>query len=345
MICRPEKRNKNKHEKTVNRSVLWKVEKNAGMPSISYTLTEKLFRHTLMAVMGSGTREEFIEYVYSMSSRRLLEVPSSSWQAKYDYMESEEEEMTLIKIAPKNRKGSSGDAAGHAGRRKLVFYLTGDGLYEPPTLADFDLCGGIVDHTGCDVWLVGYPLIPQAKPLEIMESVYGIYRRALEEYAPEDITLMGLSSGGALCLGICFYTKEKETGLPLPGRILLQSPPLCSPPTEQQLEKMSPLEHKDVTSGLGYFKYLAAISSFMGTEYLVRPMKYRMEGFPPIDLFYGTHELAYAFLDDFTEKCEREGVKLTVHLGKGMMRCWCLLGKTPEAKQVREEYWQILCKE
>ncbi len=309
------------------------------MPSISYTLTEKLFRHTLMAVMASGTKEEFIEYVYSMSSRRLLEVPSSSWQGKYDYSESEEEEMTLVKIGPKKRKG---DASGHTGRRKLVLYLTGDGLYEPPTLADFDLCGGIVDHTGCDVWLVGYPLIPQAKPLEIMESVYGIYRRALEEYAPADITLMGLSSGGALCLGICFYTREKETGLPLPGRILLQSPPLCSPPTEEQLAVMKTLESKDVTAGIGYFKYLAAISSFMGAEYLVRPMKYSMEGFPPIDLFYGTHELACAYLDDFREKCAGENVSLTVHTGEGMMRCWCLLGKTPEAKKVREEYWKII---
>lgn len=301
------------------------------MPSLKYKMTAGLFKHTVKSMLSDGTKEQFIDYVYSMAPKRALEVPSQSWQNKFRYEEVEEDEMTVIKIGPKK---STSD--------KLVLYYTGDGLYQPPSAADFEVCGDIVKNTGIEVWLVSYPLITSTKPEGIMHSVYMKYLDALKEYKPENITLMGLSSGGTIALGLCFFIREKHPEQPLPGRILLQSPMLCSPPTEEQLAKMKEIEPDDVLLGTNYFRYLAATASFMGYEYLVRPMKYSMEGFPPVDLFYGTAECAYAYLEDFRKRCAQDHVSLNVHIGEGMMKCWCLLTATPEAKKVKEEYYKIL---
>lgn len=301
------------------------------MPSIAYKITERLFRHTVRAVMSGGSKEEFLDYVYSMASRRKLEVPSKELERRFDYSEVEQDELTVIKLAPKGRAPEG-----------LTLYMTGDGLYEPPSSADFSLCADIVENTGRSVWLVSYPLITSEKPERIMEIEYDVYREALKEYSAENISLMGLSSGGALCLGICFYIKQKETGDPYPESLILQSVPLGSPPLEEQILAMSRISEKDVTSSLEYFIYLAAIAPYMGCEYLIRPMKHDMRGFPPIDIFYGTNEMAYAYLEDFEKKCGDEEVPLRVHIGEDMMKCWCLLKKTPEAGEIREEYYKIL---
>ena len=301
------------------------------MPSISYKLTAQLFNHTVKSIMD-GTKQGFIDYVYSMAAKRGLEIPHASWRKKYNFQALELDEMTVIKLAPPDHNRTDG----------LIMYFSGDGLYQPPSAADFELCGDLVDNTGKAVWLVSYPLVPNAGAEEIVKSSYDVYLRALKEYAAENIIFMGLSSGCCVAMGICFYIKENGLETAFPSRMLLQSPPLSSPPTPGQFELMKEIEPRDVTVPAVYFQYLAAITNFKGYEYLVRPLKHDMSGFPPIDVFYGTAEMAYAFLDDLTEKCSRAGVSLTPHIGKDMMRCWCLLAKTPEAKNVKKEYYRIL---
>ena len=49
-----------------------------------------------------------------------------------------------------------------------------------------------------------------------------------------------------------------------------------------------------------------------------------------------------AYLNDFKEVCKRYGVKLNVHIGKGMMHCWGAMEFVPEACAVRQEYFKVL---
>ena len=62
----------------------------------------------------------------------------------------------------------------------------------------------------------------------------------------------------------------------------------------------------------------------------------------PIDVFYGTREVMIAFLKDFQETCRKCGVPLKTHIGKGMMHCWGAMEFVPEAKAVRQEYFEAL---
>ena len=300
------------------------------MPSIKYKMTEKLFFHTVKSIMGDS-RMAFVDYVFSMAKKRKLEVPSARWQAGYKYEESEEGETTLIKIASKQ---SQGEAA--------ILYLTGDGLFQPPALADFELCGDLADHTGRDVWLLSYPLIPTAGPAAIMEAVLTAYQQASDQYGPGKVAVMGLSSGCLAGLGICFEMLAAGKKDMLPPLLLLQSPPLRIPPSEDQMEVMRGMEDRDCVFPADYYSWLSLIADYTGHEYLIRPLDMDMKEFPEIYAFFGEYETACAYADELEEKCATDGVKLTAEIGKQMMHNWCLLGNTPEARSLRRRFYDIL---
>jgi hypothetical protein len=44
----------------------------------------------------------------------------------------------------------------------------------------------------------------------------------------------------------------------------------------------------------------------------------------------------------YLKVCRKYGVELNVHIGKGMMHCWGAMDFVPEAKAVRQEYFQAL---
>lgn len=300
------------------------------MPSIKYKMTEKLFFHTVKSIMGDS-RMAFVDYVFSMAKKRKLEVPSARWQAGYKYEESEEGETTLIKIASKQ---SQGEAA--------ILYLTGDGLFQPPALADFELCGDLADHTGRDVWLLSYPLIPTAGPAAIMEAALTAYQQASDQYGPGKVAVMGLSSGCLAGLGICFEMLAAGKKDMLPPLLLLQSPPLRIPPSEDQMEVMRGMEDRDCVFPADYYSWLSLIADYTGHEYLIRPLDMDMKEFPEIYAFFGEYETACAYADELEEKCATDGVKLTAEIGKQMMHNWCLLGNTPEARSLRRRFYDIL---
>lgn len=300
------------------------------MPSIKYKMTEKLFFHTVKSIMGDS-RMAFVDYVFSMAKKRKLEVPSSRWQAGYIYEETEDGETTLIKLASKK---SPHDA--------LVLYLTGDGLFQPPALADFELCGDLADHTKRDIWLLSYPLIPSAGPAAIMECVLHTYEQALEHYAPERIAVMGLSSGCLTAMGICFELLKKGRGEMLPQLLLLQSPPLRIPPSEEQMAQMREIENRDCVFTADYYEWLSYITDYGDLGYFTAPLDLDMRGFPEIFAFFGEYETASTYAEELQEKCGKDGVKLSLQIGEKMMHNWCLLGNTPEAAAVRRRFYEIL---
>lgn len=84
------------------------------------------------------------------------------------------------------------------------------------------------------------------------------------------------------------YIRHDNIDIPLPGKLVLQSPVLAT-----------------------------------GDDaYLLSPLLYDLSGFPEIDVFYGTREVMIAYLKDFQKTCRRYGVKLNTHIGKDMMHCW-----------------------
>ena len=105
---------------------------------------------------------------------------------------------------------------------------------------------------------------------------------------------------------------------------------------------MAKLSKLDVMIPPRFFDNIAPVLATGDEAYLLSPLLFDLTGFPSIDIFYGTHEVMFAYLEDFRAASKKYGVTLNVHIGKGMMHCWGAMDFVPEAKKVRKEYFASL---
>ena len=143
-------------------------------------------------------------------------------------------------------------------------------------------------------------------------------------------------------MSLCVYIRSEQPDIPLPGKLVLQSPGLQVPPSDKQKAEMEKRKKDDVMIPPRFFDNIAPVLAKEKEAYLLSPILSNLTGFPPIDVFYGTREVMIAYLPDLQEACKRYGVPLNVHIGEGMMHCWGALEFMPEAKAVRQEYFAAL---
>ena len=225
---------------------------------------------------------------------------------------------------------------------KAVLYLFGGGYILPPDQGDLILCGQMAKNCNAEVWFPLYPMAPEHRLIETLQSTLEVYREMLKKYDPDDIRFFGTSSGGGQAMSLCIYIKSKQPEISLPGKLVLQSPGLQVPPSKTQREEMNRRSRTDVMIPPRFFDNIAPVLATDEEAYLLSPMLYDLTGFPEIDIFYGTREVMIAYLRDFKRVCGKYGVKLNVHIGQNMMHCWGAMEFMPEARAVRKEYFKAL---
>ncbi len=207
---------------------------------------------------------------------------------------------------------------------------------------DIILCGQIAKNCNAEVWFPLYPMAPEYRLVETLQSTLKVYRDILKKYDAVDVRFFGTSSGGGQAMSLCVYIKHENIDVPLPGKLVLQSPGLQVPPSESQKIEMNKRSKADVMIPPGFFDSIAPVLATGDETYLLSPLLYDLTGFPETDIFYGTREVMIAYLKDFQAACKKYGVKLNTHIGKGMMHCWGAMEFVPEAKAVRREYFEAL---
>ena len=143
-------------------------------------------------------------------------------------------------------------------------------------------------------------------------------------------------------MSLCVFIRQEHNDIPLPGKLVLQSPGLQVPPSESQMREMEKRKKNDVMIPPRFFTNIAPFLATGDEAYLLSPLLYDLSGFPEIDVFYGTKEVMIAYLDDFQKVCNKYGVVLHSHIGKDMMHCWGAMEFVPEARAVRQEYFKAL---
>lgn len=229
-----------------------------------------------------------------------------------------------------------------ASPKKAVLYLFGGGYILPPDPGDLILCGQIAKNCDAQVWFPLYPMAPGHRLSETLASTCEVYKEMLKSFDSENIRFFGTSSGGGQALSLCVYIKDKNLNLPLPKKLVLQSPGLQVPPSDRQRQFMKKLAKKDVMIPPGFFNSIAPVLTDENDAYLLSPVLYDLSGFPAIDIFYGTNEVMIAYLQSMKKACKKYSVPLKIHIGKGMMHCWGAMEFIPEAKTVRREYFAAL---
>lgn len=226
--------------------------------------------------------------------------------------------------------------------KRAVLYLFGGGYILPPDPGDIVLCGQMSENCDAEVWFPLYPMAPEHRLAETLQSTLNVYQEMLKRFNSDDVRFFGTSSGGGQAMSLCVYIKSRHPEVPLPGKLVLQSPGLQVPPSETQKIEMNKRSKTDVMIPPRFFDNIAPVLATGEESYLLSPLLYDLTGFPEIDVFYGTREVMIAYLEDFKRVCNEYGVKLNVHIGQDMMHCWGAMEFVPEAKAVRREYFKAL---
>lgn len=302
------------------------------MPSIQANIISGLFRLIGVNKMLDKQGEDFQKLLssYEEKQKKPLKIPYNKMQ---DFnIETKNIDGTICYVVSK--KGMK--------PKRGVLYLFGGGYILPPNPGDIILCGQIAENSGAKVWFPLYPMAPEHKLVETLSSTLSVYRDMLAEYNAEDIRFFGTSSGGGQAMSLCVYIRHEKIDIPLPSKLVLQSPGLQVPPSESQRVEMNMRSKTDVMIPPRFFDNIAPVLASGEDAYLLSPLLYDLTDFPEIDIFYGTREVMIAYLKDFEEACKKYRVKLNIHIGQDMMHCWGAMEFVPEAKTVRQEYFAAL---
>lgn len=303
------------------------------MPSIRYKIVETLLKILSVNKMLDKQGGEFDQLLekYKAEQKKALKVPYKKLKLKFEVETKSIEGTTCYVVREKGKNPE-----------KAVLYLFGGGYILPPDPGDLILCGQIAENSEAEVWFPLYPMAPEHRLVETLQSTYRVYETILQKYNAENVRFFGTSSGGGQALSLCMYIRHENLPVPLPGKLVLQSPGLQVPPSEEQKKEMAKRKNLDVMIPPRFFDNIAPVLVSSEEAYLLSPILFDMTGFPPMDIFYGTHEVMIAYLKDMQTVCKKYGVSLTAHIGEGMMHCWGAMGFVPEAKAVRQEYFKAL---
>lgn len=303
------------------------------MSSIRYQMVRTLFKVIGVKKMLDKQGEDFEELLaeYQEKQKKPLKVPYKKLEQDFDV---ENKTISGIVCYVVREKGKF--------PKNAVLYLFGGGYILPPDPSDLILCGQIAKNACAEVWFPLYPMAPEHRLVETLQSTYHVYQEILKKHDAENVRFFGTSSGGGQALSLCMYIRHENLPVSLPGKLVLQSPGLQVPPSESQKAEMEKRKKADVMIPPRFFDSIAPVLAPGDEAYLLSPILFDLTGFPPIDIFYGTDEVMIAYLPDMQAACKKYGVQLNTHIGEGMMHCWGAMEFVPEAKAVRQEYFKAL---
>lgn len=223
---------------------------------------------------------------------------------------------------------------------KANLFIIGGGMVSAPRPASVKKALRFAKETGLDLYVPYYPLCTDYPLTKAYEMIHATYREMLRHYAPENISVLGTSSGGNLALGMVPYINESAPDVPMPGYIMAISPRTCVA-SEEEWRRMLELDKKDVAIPAQYMKTAEVIMRHGDDsvpEYMLRLQKGSFEHCPFVTFIYGSDETLYACAPSFEAAMRRCGAEYELIVGEGMFHCYPVF---PLCKEAREG-WDMM---
>ena len=221
----------------------------------------------------------------------------------------------MFKISPKS--GGSGS---------VILFLHGGGGMMCPTVLHYRMAADLVRQTGADLYFPFYPLAPEETVTESVLHARKVYDALLKEHDSKSITIIGDSAGAVLTVSVCGYTDKKPNGA------VLISPGVGIERNDGKMERMEKYDTILSMKTINLIKkYWLRDADIAGPDINVIDRDY--SGFPPMLLYYGTHELFYPYIGELIDRINESGVMLTVHEGKDLCHDWAIADVIPEGRK------------
>lgn len=224
------------------------------------------------------------------------------------------------------------------GNETKILYLHGGAYIRGFGRIHWDFFNTLIKKTGCTVIAPDYPLAPESNYKDSFEMLTQIYEDLILNDKPENLILMGDSSGGGFALA--FAQKMLTENKPMPRRIILLSPWLDVTMENPELRTIEPLDPVLEISGLirAGKAYAAQTDPH---DPLLSPIYGNLEGLPRISLFAGTRDILVADARRLKKIADEKGISIDYVEVEDMVHVWMLL-YIKESKQAIEQITQLI---
>ena len=218
---------------------------------------------------------------------------------------------------------------------RATLFIIGGGMVTPPRPGSIRKALKSAKQTGCDVYVPYYPLCTEYPVTRAYQMIHSTYLKMLQNYSPENISVLGTSSGGNLALGIIPYINAEHPEVPKPAYILAISPGTCVS-SEEERKALEALDEKDVAISAEYMFTAEEILRHGETdipEYMIFLQKGDFTYDGKITLIYGSDECLYGFEPSFERAFAKYHARYDLIVGEGMFHCWPVFPVVKEARQ------------
>ena len=224
---------------------------------------------------------------------------------------------------------------------KANLFIIGGGMISAPRPGSVKKALRFAKETGLDLYVPYYPLCTDYPLTKAYEMIHATYREMLRHYKPQNISVLGTSSGGNLALGMVPYINANAPGIPMPGYIMAISPGTCVA-TEEEWRRMVELDKKDVAIPAEYMKTAEVIMKHGDDsvpDYMIRLQNGDFSGAPFVTFIYGSDETLYACAPSFEAAMRRAGAKYEMIVGQGLFHCYPVF---PVCKEGRDGWAMMI---
>jgi len=210
---------------------------------------------------------------------------------------------------------------------RAVLFLPGGGGMARATRLHYDTAKRIADKTGAEIIIANYPLAPGHNVVFALDWLEKLYSKILEEYDPQNIVFMGDSAGANLILSLTYRVNAK------PGGLIVISP-ACGLENGKNRDIRKEMEPYDPilsvamndTIAENWCRNVPLDSPDISPEYI------NHAGFPPMLMFYGSHELFYPHVKNYIRQLESTGVNIRC-IERPMCHDWALCSFFKEGRE------------
>lgn len=218
---------------------------------------------------------------------------------------------------------------------KANLFIIGGGMVMSPRPGSVKKALQFAKETGADLYVPWYPLCTDFPLSKAYEMIHETYKVMLRDYKPENISVLGTSSGGNLALGMVAYINDGHGDTPMPGYIMAISPGTCVE-TDEEWQRMLELDKKDVAIPAQYMKTAVEIMRHGDDtvpDYMIWLQKGDFTNCPKVTFIYGSDETLYACAPSFEKAMKKYGVDYDLIVGEGLFHCYPVFPIVKEAKE------------
>ncbi len=223
----------------------------------------------------------------------------------------------------------------------VVLSVHGGGFHVGGPESHRDLAAHVALASGARVLIIDYRLAPEHVFPAALDDVIAVYRTLLEQGArPEELSLLGDSSGGGL--GLSALLQLKSEGVPMPAGAALMSAWVDQTLSSDSVKSRAgwdPYQNEAALTRVG----AAYRDGLPADDPRVSPIFGDLTGLPPLLMQVGTHEPLHDDTNRFAEAARAAGVAVEVQIEEGMPHMHqMLLWTLPEAVDSAERAGRFL---